>query len=98
MPKIPLDNIHPGMRLAKPVMNENGMILLNEDTELTDILIERLKGMNLDGVFIKGMSKPSVPKENMLSDIDKRFKMVENEPYMGLLRNILVKHIEGLYE
>ncbi|MBA4390199.1 MAG: hypothetical protein C0399_04600 [Syntrophus sp. (in: bacteria)] len=97
MSKIAIDKLEPGMRLAKPVENASGMVLIGENTELTDDLISRIKGMDVDSVYIQGMSKPSVPIEVMLAALDERFKMAENEPHMDILKKIFREHIEGLY-
>jgi hypothetical protein len=86
------------MRLGKAVLNENGMVLLSEDTELTDSTIEKLKYMKVDAVHVKGMTKPEKPKEEMLLGLDERFKDVEGAPYMSLIKKVMQEHIEGLYE
>jgi hypothetical protein len=98
MSKIALDKLESGMKLAKPVENSSGMVLLGENTELTVELIDKIKDMGIDSVYIQGMTKPSVPVEVMLSDLDGRFRAVENEPYMDVLKKIFIEHIESLYE
>jgi len=95
--KVAVDKLEPGMKLAKPVENSSGMVLIGENTELTGELIARIKSMDLDGVYIHGMSRPSVPMEVMLSELDERFRPVENEPYMDVLKGLLREHIESLY-
>jgi len=95
--KVAVDKLEPGMKLAKPVENSSGMVLIGENTELTGGLIARIKSMDLDGVYIHGMSRPSVPMEVMLSELDERFRPVENEPYMDVLKGLLREHIESLY-
>lgn len=97
MSKVAVDKLEPGMKLAKPVENSSGMVLIGENTELTGELIARIKSMDLDGVYIHGMSRPSVPMEVMLSELDERFRPVENEPYMDVLKGLLREHIESLY-
>jgi hypothetical protein len=96
--KIVLDKLEAGMKLAKPVENTSGMVLLGENTELTVELIDKIKDMGIDSVYIQGMSKPSVPIEVMLSDLDDRFKKVESEPHMDVLKRVFKEHIESLYE
>ena len=98
MSKIALDKLESGMKLANPVENTSGMVLLGENTELTVELIDKIRDMGIDSVYIQGMTKPSVPVEVMLSDLDGRFKSVENEPYMDVLKKIFIEHIESLYE
>jgi hypothetical protein len=96
--KIALDKLEAGMKLAKPVENSSGMVLLGENTELTVELIDKIKDMGIDSVYIQGMSKPSVPMETMLSALDDRFKTVESEPYMDILKKVFKDHIASLYE
>ncbi len=98
MPKVPANNLKPGMKLSKPVVNDTGMILLGEGTELTNALIERLQNMNVSSVYIEGAATPPKPMEEMLSELDARFKKTENEPHMGLLKKLLREHIEGFYK
>lgn len=98
MPKIALDKLEVGMKLAKPVENSSGIAFLVENTELTVELIDKIKGMGVDSVYIRGVSRPSVPIEVMLSELDGRFKMVESEPHMGILKKVFKEHIERLYE
>lgn len=97
MPKIALDKLQPGMKLAKPVTNRNGLVMLAEDTELTATLIDKISDLDIAGVFIQGMTQPDIPLEEMLDGLDKRFQSVENEPYMDVIKQALKEHIEGLY-
>jgi hypothetical protein len=97
MPRIALDKLKQGMKLAKPVTNQNGLVMLAEDTELTTTLIDKITDMGIAGVYIKGMTQPDLPKEEMLADLNQRFKNVENEPYMAMIKQVLKEHIEGLY-
>ncbi|HVN95987.1 MAG TPA: hypothetical protein VMT62_06130 [Syntrophorhabdaceae bacterium] len=98
MAKLSLDRLETGMKLAKPVQNAAGMVLLGENTELTAELIDRIRGMGIDSVYIQGMTKPAIPMETMLSDLYERFRPVEKEPHMDLIKKALKEHIEGLYE
>lgn len=98
MPKILVSNLKPGMKLSKPVLNEGGMILVGEGTTLTDAHIDRLNNMNISSVYVEGSSQPQKPKEEMLAELNFRFKKSENEPYMGLLKRLFTEHIEELYK
>ncbi|MBI3592575.1 MAG: hypothetical protein HY099_03730 [Nitrospirae bacterium] len=86
------------MKLSKPVVNESGMIMLGEGTELTDALIERLNNMNVTSVYVEGAAKAEKPKNEVLSGLDARFKKTENEPYMAVLKRLFKEHIEELYK
>jgi ribosomal protein L7Ae-like RNA K-turn-binding protein len=97
MSKIAIDKLQSGMKLAKPVINMNGLVMLAEDTELTETLIQKIGDMDIPGVYIQGMTQPDIPKEEMLAGLDKRFKNVEKEPYMDVIKQALKERIEGLY-
>jgi hypothetical protein len=55
MSKIALDKLEAGMKLAKPVENSSGMVLLGENTELTVELIDKIKDMGIDSVYVRGL-------------------------------------------
>ena len=54
MQKIPLEKAAEGMILAKPIVRGNGVVLIGEGTELNEQLIERLKGLYISKVTVKG--------------------------------------------
>lgn len=54
--------------------------------------------MNLNSLKIKGEPQPVVSKEEMLTELDERFKIVESKPYMATIKKIIKEHIEELYE
>lgn len=79
MPKISIDKLEPGMKLTKPV-TKGDMVMLNKDTELPERLIIKIHNMNIESVYIDGPSQHSIPKEEMLAQMNMRFKNVENKP------------------
>ena len=97
MPKISVDKIEPGMKLTKPV-TKGTMVLLKEGTELTEQTVLKIRNMNIENIYIYGPSRHSMPKEEMLAQLDMRFKNVEDKPYMDLLKKLVREHIEVLYE
>lgn len=98
MSKVTPDSLEPGMKTAKPVVNTSGMVLLGENTELTPELIDRIRNMDVDSVYVQGSSKPPVPIETQLADLDNRFRLVSDAPCMDIIKNALRKHFEALYE
>lgn len=97
MLRISTDKLEPGMKLARPV-TRGEMLLLGKDTELTDELINKIRGMEISSIYVCGSSQPDMPKEEALAQLDRRFKNVKNRPYMNLLKKIVKEHIEGLYD
>lgn len=54
MQKIPINLAKPGMKLAKPVLRDNGMTVMAEGMELTEALIQRLASMDVERIVVKG--------------------------------------------
>ncbi len=61
MRRILLENITSGMKLAKPLYNADGMILLNAGIELRERFIDRLKELDVTYVYVE---------DELTSDID----------------------------
>ncbi|MBI9112958.1 hypothetical protein [Maridesulfovibrio ferrireducens] len=54
MQKIPVKLAEPGMKLAKPVARDNGMVVLAEGLELSEGIINRLVSMNVERIVVQG--------------------------------------------
>ncbi|MUM78805.1 hypothetical protein GKC30_14300 [Pseudodesulfovibrio sp. F-1] len=54
MQKIPIDLARPGMKLARPVLKDGGMVIMAEGMELSDSLIARLAAMKIDRITVEG--------------------------------------------
>ena len=98
MPKIPVDNLKPGMKLARPLLNSSGMVLMAEGTELTEARISKIENMGVDSVFIDGPSRPLQPKEDLLGALEKRFAKTGTSPQMAMIKKAVREHIEAMYE
>jgi hypothetical protein len=95
--RISIDQLKPGMKLSRPVTNKGGMIMLAEDTELTAGLIDKMRDMDIQGVFVQGLSGPTAPIEEMLGALEERFAGAPDEPRLAILKRIMHDHMEGLY-
>ncbi|GLI54013.1 hypothetical protein [Thermodesulfovibrio yellowstonii] len=96
MIKISIDKAKPGMKIAKDIVNEAGMVVITAGKELTDALIEKLSIMNIDFVYVEGQ-KEMPPKEEVFEEIEKRFKKT-TDSYTLLIKKALKTHIEELYK
>jgi hypothetical protein len=97
MPKIPVSKLETGMKLAKPIMTPNGMVMLGEGTELSEKWIERIQDMEIASVFIDGPPIQTMSMEDALANLDARFALVEGKPFMNSIKKLVKEHIEGLY-
>lgn len=96
--RVAINNLKPGMRLAKPILNDSGIVLIAEGTELTFSIIQRLMSMGLSSVVIEGKRVQPKPKEIVLKELSERFKKTEDKEYMHLLKEVMIEHIEDLYK
>lgn len=98
MKKIRIDEVTVGTRLARPVMNESGIILFGEGTVLNEKTLERIKALGIDYIYIEGASSPRRPLEEELKELESRFSMVTDIPYMTTIKIAVKEYIASLYE
>lgn len=96
MPRLSVSELRSGMTLARAIVNANGMVILPEGTELTAELLDRVSGMSVETVYVKGESVGSAEKEAMLQKLDRQFRKVEELPYMAHIKDIMKDHMRGL--
>jgi hypothetical protein len=53
--------------------------------------------MGMEHLFIEGEIEQAVPREEAFALLDARFRLVDSNPHMGLLKKIVKEHIESLY-
>ncbi len=98
MPKVLTGDLVAGMKLARPVINDAGLVLIGEETELTDELIQKIRHLDIGGVYVHVSSKTLPPRDKALADVESRFGRVESEPHMTVLKRAILDHLEGLYK
>lgn len=55
------DELRPGMRLAKPIYNKNGVLLYERNSKLTIPAIKSVRNFNLIGIYILEPAEPVPP-------------------------------------
>lgn len=65
---VPTRSCEPGMRLAKPIFNEEGIVLLGAHVELNSSLINRLGQLGVDFVYIEDAVTEDVVVNDPISD------------------------------
>jgi len=96
MPKVSVEDLKAGMKLAKALSRGN-MVLLGEGTVLTETWISRIGDMGVDAIFVDGPSEQPIPKEEAIRQLDLRFRNVLDKPYMERIKKMVQEHIERLY-
>lgn len=67
----------PGMRLAKKIINDEGLVLLAENAELTASILKRLERLGIDFVYIVDAMTEDVVVPELLSETTRREAMLE---------------------
>ncbi|MCL4813121.1 MAG: hypothetical protein KJ061_11570, partial [Vicinamibacteraceae bacterium] len=99
MPRIPLRDVTPGQRLARPITNARGVVLVQAGTELTPSLVARLESMGVDGVFVPGPGTEDAlkPLDEALAEIDARFSGHEGDAWMMDLLELVKAQLRERY-
>ena len=85
------------MILNKPILSGD-MIYLQEGTELSSTLIQRIQDLGVAAVNIDGPAQQDISMGEALLQLERRFKPVEDQPHMAFLKQIVKEHIESLYK
>ncbi|KIL38212.1 histidine kinase [Gordoniibacillus kamchatkensis] len=88
---LPTTSCVSGMRLAKPIFNEEGVILLGRHVELSQSLINRLQQLGVDYLYIEDPDTEDVEVEDVLSDETKRRALTEIRTHFGLFMEATAK-------
>ena len=56
-----IDELRPGMRLAKPIYNKNGVLLFERDSKINQQGIDNISDFGLIGLFILEPAEPCPP-------------------------------------
>ncbi len=96
MQKIPLEKAAEGMVLAKPIARENGVVLMGEGTELNEQLIERLKGLDITKITVKGRplgGEDEKSVEELIANLEERFTPVSSDKLCVQIKDMIKKDI-----
>lgn len=85
-----IDELRPGMRLARPIYNKNGVLLFERDSKLTEPGIANICNFGLIGLFILEPAEPCPPMSP--EDIEfERFQTVNVFSLMDEVEKILTQ-------
>jgi hypothetical protein len=103
MQKIPVGFGKAGMVLARDVFlqqSDRGIPVCTKGAPLSEPLLEKLARMGINSICVEGhpVSVPDEkPLEELLEDLDKRFKKVEGNPLMARMRERIRKKLIKSY-
>ena len=98
MQKIPIKRAAAGMKLAKPTVNDRGVVLFGTGAELTEDIIARLSKAGVKRVTVEGHPVNTGGQEKDLAqeiaELHDRFRSVEKDPLMRKIRGLFVEHLK----
>jgi hypothetical protein len=98
MQKIFIKRAAAGMKLAKPAVNDRGVVLFGTGAELTDDIIARLSKAGVKQVTVEGHPVNTDVQEKDLgqeiAELHDRFKSVEKDPLMRKIRGFFVERLK----
>jgi len=97
MLKVSLESIAPGAVLAKPIINDAGLVLIAAGVEVYEPLKRKLASMGITEVFVVGRRVPDISKAEFVARVDRSFLKSGEDPRMAAMKNALLAHIEEIY-
>jgi hypothetical protein len=100
--RLNIDELKPGMIVARSVYNQQELLLLENDTPLTKKRIWMLKTWGIDDVFVKGKSKSSgetvfetesETRETIDRELKAKFADVSDDPVMVEIMNAALRQL-----
>ncbi|NQX59582.1 HD-GYP domain-containing protein [Paenibacillus qinlingensis] len=74
---MPINMCQPGMRLAKNIYNDDGMVLLAVNVELTQRLLDRLFSYGIDYIYIEDARTNDIIQEDVIQDETRSKAVIE---------------------
>jgi 3-deoxy-D-manno-octulosonate 8-phosphate phosphatase KdsC-like HAD superfamily phosphatase len=93
---VSISDVQEGMELAKALVNEKGMTLCAEGTQLTTSLISRFERMGIEAVYIN--SQEQMSEEDYLAKkqhIEKHYSKVGDDPFFIPLKEVILERLEA---
>ncbi len=97
MQRLPIKLLQPGMIVAREVLNDKGITLVNSETELDEKLIFRMENMHISLVLVQGTPVDleefqPVTLQKRIDDNDRAFSIHKDNPTMKQLRVLVKSH------
>jgi HD-GYP domain-containing protein (c-di-GMP phosphodiesterase class II) len=100
MDKVRIEDLKPGMKLARTIYSPDGLILVRENTDITIHIIEKLRELGLPAAYITNSVGDSIPEpvsELTRVDLIKSLAKLDNAVRSGKSANLLASK-QPLYD
>lgn len=103
MQKLPLKYLSPGMKIAKPVANDKGIVLCGEGTMVNSSILSALHKREIPYVYVDGhpvdlpeLNEP--PLEERIQMLGHRFRKIADQPEARKLKDEIAAYWTRLEE
>lgn len=99
MRRVVIEELTPGMILAKPVTNAAGLVVLPAGAELDEATLARLQRLGLASVFVEGAAGEASGKTlaELEAELDHRFRLVNHDPMQRHLLEAIRLHLRSTH-
>lgn len=101
MKRMPIEQLTPGMVLAKPANNAAGQMILPAGTSLDAPLIARLQDMGLTSAHVENSPGEEGAPVQTLAELeqalDRRFRRVTEDPELTRIREAVRRHLRATH-
>ena len=99
MKRVVIEELLPGMILAKHVTNANGLPIVAVGTTLDGFIIERLQRLELASVYVEGNAEDSNGKTltELEAELELRFRRVAQDPVQQMILRTLRTHLRATH-
>mgnify|MGYP001222999606 CR=1 FL=1 len=99
MKRVVIEELLPGMTLAKSVTNATGLPIVAAGTMLDDSIIKRLQRLELASVYVEGDPEDSGGKTltELEAELDSRFRLVAHDPIQQMILRTLRNHLHATH-
>jgi len=99
MGKLPIEQLVPGQRVARPVLTASHAVLMQPGFVLTAALIDRLRHHGVQEVWVE--EAPAAPEcplpEEQIAALEARFVHHESNPLMLELKSVIARQLAEEY-
>ncbi|WHZ24046.1 MAG: hypothetical protein OJF47_003158 [Nitrospira sp.] len=97
MRRVVLEELTPGMVLAKPIINTAGLVVLAAGAELDEATLSRLQHLGTASVFVEGEAGDASGKTlaELEAELDHRFRLVNDDPRQRLILEAIRFHLRN---
>lgn len=99
MKRVVIEELTPGMILAKPVTNNTGLVVLPAGAELDEATLSRLQRLGLASVYIEGEAGDASGKTlaELEAELEHRFRRVITDPIQHQLREAIRLQLRNMH-